>query len=168
MKKTTPSKKRKGSIVKLGILALSIFGIYNYRKFVAAQTVVNNLEVEISSINGINFQLPSVSFNVVFKLINPTSINFGATLSSKIYLKKVSIFSTENEFIGEANTNVSSIDLPAQSSMLLPSVNLDVRLDQLLQNTLQDLINNQPDNIVQNLKFQIDISVFGKTLTMNV
>lgn len=157
---------RKRNILVFGAIALATASFFSIRKYNAAKTVVENLKVKIFSISNVNFQLPDVSFDVVLEIINPTNIDFGATLSSKITISSLRAISSNGLLIGEANSNLYSIQLPANSSVNLPKINVKIDGENMLQNVLDSFIYQNQSNVFQDLKFEIDLNVFGKKITL--
>jgi hypothetical protein len=161
------NKKSKKKALIIGGLSIAAFALFSRKKFAAAQQVLGNLQVEIHNISNINFQLPNVFFDAVIKLTNPTNIDFGATTASKITVKQIRAYTNQGVLVGTANTNVYSLDLPANSSTLLPTANVQVRGLDLLESTFQNLLgSNQASNLISQFNFEIDIQVFGKTITL--
>lgn len=162
-------KSKKKIVFVASALSLAAFAIYSRKKFTEATKVVNNLKVDVSSVNNVNWQFPNVFFDAVLKISNPTNIDFGATLTSKIIIKKIRAYTSNGVLLGTAQTNVYSIDLPANSSTNLPSANVQVEGNNLLENSLNNLISGESSQIldVSGIKFKIDLEVFGKTITLD-
>lgn len=154
-------------VIAASVLSLAVLAVFSRKKLIAAKEVISNLKVDVHSVSNINWQFPNVFFDAILKITNPTNIDFGATLTSKIKIKKVRAFTSAGVFLGEAQTNLYSIDLPANSYTMLPSANVQVEGLNMIENTLNNLILQDNNNFFNGIKFKVDIEVFGKTLTLD-
>jgi len=150
------------TIAVIGIGGLMLFG---FKKYNTAKEVLNNIEVGVKSISSIKISFKEIKFNAVLTLKNLTNIDFGATLTSKIIVKQIRVYNKENQYIGKAETVFYELDLPANSTVELPEVKVNLDLDKALNEFL-----NNPDTYLNqdfsNLNFKIDVEVFGNLLTL--
>lgn len=154
--------------IALGLL--SLFGLFAFKGKVDDLTnVAKQLKFEVEGINSINFSLPKIFFNLRLKVINPTEIDFFASLSSSIILKNIRAYSANGVFLGEATLNLTSIEIPAQDSTIINSVPGEVDLQRIVNeylNNFADTLNADYNNILKQLTYKLDIEVFGKNVTL--
>jgi hypothetical protein len=148
-----------------GIAAIGVY-LFGEKKFKEAKTVMDNIKLELSSISNIKFNLPRIKFDAVLLLKNPTNIDFGATLSSKIIVKEIRIYSVSRQYLGKGNTNIFEIQLPPNSSVELPKLSLELEAETAIDDILSNLISYM-DNALNSLVFEIDVQAFGNVFTIN-
>lgn len=158
------TKGKKALIV--GGIVLGSFLVFGYRKYDQAKQVLDSLDFDIKSVSRIKIGLLNVSFDTVITLINPTSVNFGATASSHIAIKEVRVYSPSGVYLGKAQSNIYEIDLPARSQVDLPSISFNLSSIK----TLSELLNNTELYLNQDftkLKYKIDVNAFGNIITLD-
>jgi hypothetical protein len=153
-------------LIGAGLLLAGVSSYFGKQKLNAANEVLSNLQIKIKAISNFRFTLQNLSFKLRLEILNPTNIDFGATLTSKISIKTVRIFSPEGNFLAVANPNISNIDLPSNTSseLTVENVNLDIN------NALNELGNNITSYLQSDytrLKYKIDIAAFGKIITLD-
>lgn len=152
----------------LGIASV-IFGgflLYGYQKYNDAVAILDNVKLNVKSISSVKLGIPLMSFNAVFTLQNKTNIDFGATLSSKITIKQVRIFTQDDVYLGYATTEIFKIDLPAMQTIELPEMLVKVDTGK----TFEEFINNAGaylNSDFSRLKYKIDVEVFGNVITLS-
>ena len=158
--------KKTIKIVAISALLFAGVSYYGRKKYIEANEVLSQLKVSIGKLSNFSFKLPNVSFTLKLKILNPTNIDFGATVSSKISIKKIRLFTQANVFLAEANTNISNIDLPAQTNSDFIIDNVQINLTKAFEelgSNLQSYISSD----YSNLKYKIDIDAFGKMITLD-
>lgn len=101
---------------------------------------------------------PYITFKLDLKFSNPTPENFNAN-GLVITLKRVLFYDKNNTFLGGSNININTLNIPANSSIVLP--NIPIILD--LQSTIINLINLYKAGEFNNntIKTEAIISVLG-------
>lgn len=157
--------KGKNILIASGLFlaAISAFG---YKKVKAGQEVLKNLEFTVKSISGIYFSFPDIAFNVELNVKNKTNIDFGATLGSSIVIKRIDLFDEQGTYLGNAITNIYSINLPAYETITLPKFTVYMNSMLALQEFGQNIDLYLQSNFSK-LKFNIVLEVFGSEITLN-
>lgn len=135
------------------------------KKVTDMSTVIENLQFAIKQISDIKLNGFNLSFSAILNLHNTTNIDFGATLSSKIIVKEIRVYSSQKVFLGKAVTNISSIVIPANTVSEISRISFNL----LLENSLNEFLNNFGaflNNDFSSLIYEIDIEAFGKTFTL--
>ncbi len=158
--------KKVTKIVLASGLILAGVTWYGRKKYIAAKKVLSQLQLGVNKIKNFNFDFPNIKFDIDLALKNPTSIDFGATLTSSINIRKVRIFDDRGNPLGVADANIYKINLPATSQSIINIQNVVVNLSNLL-NDLEVNINNYMANDFSSLKFKIDVEAFGKMITLD-
>lgn len=161
---------KKSNNPKLAIVAIALAGLlyFGKRKLNAAKEVIGSLQAKVKNISNIRTSFPFIKADGVISLTNPTNIDFGATLSSKIVLKEIHVFSKNDVFLGKGITNISEINLPANSTINLPEITFEFNMSNALQVLgLQLRQKSILEEAFKDLKFKLFIDAFGKTLTIN-
>lgn len=152
------------TFVGLFLVGVSLYG---RKKYTEAEKVLSNLKFSIGNLSNLKLEYPFVDFSLKLKVENPTNINFGATLSSKITIVKVQIFSDTGKYLAEAFTNINKVDLPAGTVSNFSINNVKIDLDTALSE-LGTNINSYLQNDFSKLNFKIFIDAFGKMITLDV
>lgn len=146
--------------------AFTMLMLFGSKKYNTAKEVLGKIKFRLKNVSNFKFDLPKISFDADIELINPTNIEFGATVSSKIAIKRIRVYTKGGLFIGNANTNLFEVFLPANSSYSLPTTTVD--LEGL--NALNEFMANSGaylDNDFSNLVLKIDIEAFGNIITID-
>src|SRR5690606_22634670 len=157
---------KKTGIIITGIVLTGLL-FFGFKKAKAGKEVLDNLKFKIKKVSNFNLQLPNISFDAIISVYNATNIDFGATLGSIIKVKKIKFYTPEGIFLGEATGNLEALNLPAQSSIDLPTVT--VSLDSML--ALQEFGSNLEYYLNQDfsrLKLKLTLEAFGNNITINV
>lgn len=151
---------------KITIAALTFAGLvaYGYEKYNKAKEVLNNIDINIDSVSNLKLDLPNITFDVVFELKNNTNIDFGATLSSRILIKKIRVYANDI-YLGQVSPNISYINIPAAGSVKLPSMPVTIETNKAINEFIGN-IGNYLTNDFSNLNYEIDVEVFGNALTL--
>lgn len=154
--------------IALGLL--SLFGLFAFKGKVDDLTnVAKQLKFDVEGVNSISFGLPKIFFNLRLEIVNPTEVDFFASLSSNIVLKSIRAYSVNGVFLGEAALNLTSIEIPAQGSTIINSVPGEVDLQRIINeylNNFADTLNADYNTILKQLTYKLDIEVFGKNVTL--
>lgn len=159
---TTKGKKA----LIIGGIVLGSFLFFGYRKFDEAKKVLEYLDFNIKSVSNVKIGLSSVSFDTVITLINPTTLNFGATASSYIAIREIRVYSPSGVYLGKAQSNIHEINLPARTQVDLPKINFSLSSIK----ALNEFLNNSEMYLNQDfskLKYKIDVNAFGNVITLD-
>lgn len=157
------SKTKK--VLTVAAIAFSGFLLFSFKKLNTAQEVMNNIKVGIKNIANLKLSWQEISFNTVFTLQNLTNIDFGATLTSKIIIKQIRVYSDTGVYLGKADTNIYQLDLPSKQIVELPEAKFTLDINK----AFDEFISNADAYLSQDfskLKFKIDIEVFGNIITL--
>lgn len=101
---------------------------------------------------------PYISFNLDLKFKNPTPQNFNAN-GIVVTLKRLLFYDKNNVFLGGSNVNITSLNIPANSSVILPNIPIVLDLQTTIINAMT-IINSGSFNI-NDIKTEAIISVLG-------
>ncbi|UOB18577.1 hypothetical protein [Abyssalbus ytuae] len=146
-------------ILWIGGVVVGSLALFGHKKFKAAETVLNNLQLKIKDIRNINLSFERIKLTVDAILVNPTDVDFGFTTSSKIYLKQIRVYNKQGQKIATGHTQFYEINLPAQSEATLPSIDIEAPLLESLMQLLQK-------DATKDLKIEADIQAFGRIFTI--
>lgn len=111
-----------------------------------------------------NDGVPFVTFLLDLKMVNPTQVNFDANIVA-VTLKRILFYDKRNMLFGSSEVNSSSINIPANSNIILKEI--PVKLD--LQTAITTAI-----NILRNDGFKINeirteavVSILGIDYTLS-
>jgi hypothetical protein len=141
------------------------FLFYGNKKLKSAKQVMHNVKVGVKKVSNVNLTWRNLIFDVVLTLQNLTNIDFGATLGSKIIIKQVRVYSEKGEYLGKADTQIHQIDLPANTTVEMPQIRLNLDL----KKSINEFIANSDaylSNDFSKLNYKVDVSVFSKILTL--
>lgn len=125
-------------VIGVGIVAVAgyFFLEYKVKKIIEQFQFVKIYPVAFKKLDAKwNDGKPFVTFNLDFKLVNPTSENFSAQILA-VTLKRILFYDKKNMLLGSANVNVSAVTIKANSSTTIP--NVPVQLD--LQTTITNIL----------------------------
>lgn len=148
------------NILIVTAIAFGGLWLFGQKKLNTAKEVMDHIKVGVKSISNIKFSLKEISFNAVLTLHNQTKIDFGATLTSKIIIKQIRVYTTNGQYLGKADVNIYKLDLPANTVVELPNIPFRVATEK----ALETLANNVD---LSTLKYKIDVEVFGNILTLD-
>lgn len=110
----------------LAISALVIGGLIAYGSNKASQItgVLSGLKIRVQSIRNIGFDLAtqSVRFNVDVQLTNPDSMPLTINSAGAATLTRIVYHDSQNNLIGESFPDLTSINIPAYQSIIVPNV----------------------------------------------
>lgn len=101
---------------------------------------------------------PFVTFNLDFKLVNPTSENFSAQVMA-VTLKRILFYDKKNVLLGSADVNLNAITIKANSSIVIPNVPIKLDLQSTILNILS-VINTTTFNS-NDIRIEAIVSILG-------
>lgn len=146
--------------IGIGIVVLAIGLLKNKAQQLSAQFEnIQILPVGFKNLNAKwNNGKPNLSFNLDLNFINPTPQKFNAD-GVILTLKKIIFFDKNNVFLGEANPNISALNVPAKSSTIIRNVPVSLDLQTTLVNAIK-IVNNGGFKM-EEIKTEAVISILG-------
>jgi hypothetical protein len=154
--KTTTTQK---AVIGLSILAL--LAAYGKKKYDDYTDVINSLTFRISDVSNVKIQGLSLFFDIAVKFHNPTNKNFYINGLGLISVKKVKVF-RKGVFIGEANSDVTKIEIPAYGSTTLSGITIETKY----LTFLTELSNLASLTEVKDYTLEIIVEALGQTFVI--
>lgn len=151
--KLTSTHKAIGALAILGIASA-----YGKKKYNDYNEVINNLKFEIDDISNARVRDLKLLFDVDILFENPTNIDFSVNGLGLIAVKKVKVF-RENILLGEAYSNVTQIEIPANGTMILENVTIETKY----LNFLNELSNLASYSDLSKYNLEIEVDILGQT-----
>lgn len=112
--------------VVLGLSFLALLGAYGKKKYDDYSDVIKALSFKISDISNVNIKGLSLFFDIAIKFHNPTNNDFYLNGLGFISIKKVKVF-RKGVFVGEANSDVTKIEIPAFGFTTLEGITIETK-----------------------------------------
>lgn len=119
--KTTTTQK-----VLIGASLLTLILAYGKKKYDDYTSVINALTFKINNISNVNIKGLSLFFDIAVKFRNPTQHNFYLNGLGLISVKKIKVF-RKGVFMGEANSDVTKIEIPAFGFTTLSGITIETK-----------------------------------------
>lgn len=120
-------------IKKFAIASLVTYAVYySYKKVKTTKKVFNKLKTKVNKIKNIAVNGKTLSFDLDVLIYNPTNDDLdvnGYTVS----LDSIDIF-FKNNYLGNAKTPLSEIEIPAHNQLLVKNIKVNVSLNNVLHN----------------------------------
>lgn len=146
--------------IGIGILAIAI----NLFKNKAQQLVSQFGDIAIIPVGFKNFTAkwnngkPRATFNIDLNFINPTPTAFSAD-GVILTLEKIVFYDQNNIYLGETALNMTSLNIPAKSSVTIRNISIALNLQTTLTNAI--LIINSGDFAMDKIKTEVVINILG-------
>src|SRR5690606_5971289 len=127
--------------------------------------VISQLKFTIDEISNVKVNFSNISFQTKLMVANPTNIDFGATLSSAIAIRKIRIYNIDGKFLGFSNTNIFNVHLPSNTSTHLDTLRITLSNKEAISEFSKHLT-KYLRNDYSRLYFEIDVVAFDNTLTL--
>ncbi len=144
--------------VVIGLSFLALIAAYGKKKYDDYSYVINALTFKISDISKVNIKELSLFFDIAIKFYNPTDKDFYVNGLGLISIKKIKVF-RKGVFIGEANSDVTKIEIPAYGSTTLSGITIETKY----LTFLTELSNLASLTEVKDYTLEIIIEALGKT-----
>ena len=144
--------------VVIGLSFLALIVAYGKKKYDDYSYVINALSFKISKISKVNIKGLSLFFNIAIKFTNPTEMDFYVDGLGLISIKKVEVY-RKGVFVGEANSDVTKIEIPAYGSTTLSGITIETKY----LNFLTELSNLASLTEIKDYTLIIFVEVLGKT-----
>jgi len=126
-----------GKIVLIAGLAVAGVAFYAYNKLNALRQVFDRMRIWPTGISNIKLSLTMLSFNLDIAVQNPSDTAFSISGASIATLKRI-VVSRNGKFLGQADVDISTIEIPAYGSAEFKNLPFTVSLDNILNNVLAD------------------------------
>jgi hypothetical protein len=111
-----------------------------------------------------NDGVPFVTFLLDLKMVNPTQVNFDANIVA-VTLKRILFYDKRNMLFGSSEVNINSINIPANSSIVLKEI--PVKLDlQTAITTAITILRNDGFKISE-IRTEAVVSILGIDYTLS-
>lgn len=151
-------KLNTGHKVAIGISILTLLAAYGKKKYDDYTDVINSLSFKISDISKVNIKGLSLFFDIAVKFHNPTNNDFYLNGLGLISVKKVKVF-RKGVFIGEANSDVTKIEIPAFGFTTLSGITIETKY----LTFLAELSNLASLTEVKDYTLEIVVEALGQT-----
>ena len=149
----------------LGVGALAIGGMvyFGKDKYNQYNGVLKSLQFKIKGVKNIQLKNGNVSFDLDMQLVNPTATAIDVP-GEKIVVKTLHFYTPTGKYLGDANTNLSNIDMPANGTRLITNIPVSLSLA-TIGNSFSEILTIISDTSV--LKIKADMEAFGHSFTLN-
>lgn len=151
--KTTTTEK-----VLIGASILTLILAYGKKKYDDYKEVINALTFKISDISKVNIKGLSLFFDIAIKFHNPTNHDFYLNGLGLISVKKVKVY-RKGVYIGEANSDVTKIEIPAFGFTTLSGITIETKY----LTFLTELSNLASLTEVKDYTLEIIVEALGQT-----
>jgi len=150
--------KKIALIAGLAVVGLALF---TYNKVNALKQVFERMTVWPTGISNIKLNLTTLSFKLDISVRNPTDTAFSVTGASIATLKRI-VVSRNGKFLGQADVDISDIEIPAYGTSHFKDLPFTVSLENILTNILDDTTLN-----INELSITAVIEVLGQSYTIS-
>lgn len=138
----------------LGIVALTA------KKVLVLKAVFDKMKIWPSNISNVKLNnFTELSFNLDFMLQNPTNESFSLTGANIVKLKRVSVFKN-GTYLGQAEINLSALNIPANSTVALNDLPFKVSITSILDD-LANITNFDVTTLTTGLSVEAVVDVLG-------
>jgi len=109
-----------------GGMALAGFAIFGKDKLTGIAGVGKKIQPKIKGIKNIKFGGNGITFNLDLELVNPTPVDLNVSAGNFISLDKIQFFSKNGVLLGESLPNLSEIEVPANSGIVLTGIPVQI------------------------------------------
>lgn len=140
-----------------GVLAVATT-LFAFKKKNDYTKVIEEMDFKVENLSNIRLNGAQVLFDLSVRFINTTDIDFDVFTAGMISLKKIRVF-IGTTFIGEANSNITEISIPAKSSIVVQKILIASPLLQVLS----QLTTFENVNDFKNIKLEVVVEALGET-----
>lgn len=152
--------------ITFGLLTIGAIAAFGYKKTLDAKQVLDSLVVRIADIKNVRIINGGLLVDLKVELQNLSIASFSAQFGSLLLIKEIRIYNLDGFLLGKTTVNISSIDIPANSSIYLD--NLQTKI--ILKDAASEFFTNFNTLVAKDfstLTYQIDIEVLGRIFTIN-
>ena len=126
--------KAKNVLIGVGLF-FGVMVAIGYRRAKQLQAVLEAMQIKVTKLSNFKPQFLELSFDLDITLTNPTGIDFSVSSKSVAVLKQIKVY-RKGHYIGTATLNMVTIEIPAQSSIVIEKVPFRVATASVLKNLI--------------------------------
>lgn len=111
-----------------------------------------------------NDGVPFVTFLLDLKMVNPTQVNFDANIVA-VTLKRILFYDKRNMLFGSSEVNISSINIPANSNIILKEIPVKLDLQTAITTAITILRND--GFTINEIRTEAVVSILGIDYTLS-
>lgn len=105
-----------------------------------------------------NDGIPYVTFKLDLKMVNPTPVNFNASIVA-VTLKRILFYDKKNVLFGSSEVNINTLNIPANSSVILKDILVKLDLQTAITTAIA-ILGNDSFN-VKEIRTEAIVSILG-------
>lgn len=143
------------------VLSALLFG---FQKATKLREVILNLKASVFDIKNLRwvFDQNIVNFFLDLEIANPTQTNLNFESGTLVTLKRVRFFNQKNELFAEALTDISGININANSSIVLENIPMRASIIQ----GVQEVVSYFKDN--SKVRIELEIEALNQMFTVGL
>ena len=149
------------SVAAVAVGGSVLFGGNKYSKY---RAVMENLKFEIKGVRNVKLNNGIVSVDVDIDVINPSSTAINIP-GNNLVIKTIHFFGPSGQKLGIAEPNISDINVPANGARRITNIPARISLE-TVGNSFSEVLTIM-SNPQEHLKIATEVSVFGKSFTVN-
>lgn len=111
-----------------------------------------------------NDGVPFVTFLLDLKMVNPTQVNFDANIVA-VTLKRILFYDKRNMLFGSSEVNINSINIPANSNIILKEIPVKLDLQTAITTAITILRNDGFK--IKEIRTEAVVSILGIDYTLS-
>lgn len=111
-----------------------------------------------------NDGVPVVTFLLDLKMVNPTQVNFDANIVA-VTLKRILFYDKRNMLFGSSEVNINSINIPANSNIILKEIPVKLDLQTAITTAITILRNDGFK--INEIRTEAVVSILGIDYTLS-
>ncbi|CAN1567596.1 hypothetical protein [Flavobacterium succinicans] len=111
-----------------------------------------------------NDGVPFVTFLLDLKMVNPTQVNFDANIVA-VTLKRILFYDKRNMLFGSSEVNINSINIPANSNIILKEIPVKLDLQTAITTAITILRNDGFK--INEIRTEAVVSILGIDYTLS-
>lgn len=111
-----------------------------------------------------NDGVPFVTFLLDLKMVNPTQVNFDANIVA-VTLKRILFYDKRNMLFGSSEVNINSINIPANSNIILKEIPVKLDLQTAITTAITILRNDSFK--INEIRTEAVVSILGIDYTLS-
>ena len=111
-----------------------------------------------------NDGIPFVTFLLDLKMVNPTQVNFDANIVA-VTLKRILFYDKRNMLFGSSEVNINSINIPANSNIILKEIPVKLDLQTAITTAITILRNDGFK--INEIRTEAVVSILGIDYTLS-
>lgn len=145
-------------VVGIAALATTLFA---FKKKNDYTKVIEEMDFKVEGLSNIRLNGTNVLFDLAVRFYNRTDIDFEVFTAGLIKLRKIKVW-MNGAYVGEANSNITEIQIPAYSSIMVNKILVSSPLLQMLSQITT--FENETD--FKNIKLEVIVEALGETYVL--